>query len=108
MRRRVYLKPVLVGQPPHMGSAVAQIKKEARLPPPQEDVFCNCEGIDQPEVLMHHADAPVDGVARGAQFHSLPAEENCAFVRRLLPSPSAPDRIFSAAFSSHKSQNSPT
>ena len=107
VRCRVYLEPVLVSQPPHMGSAVAQIKKEARLPPPQEDVFCDREGIDQPEVLMHHADAPVDGVTRGAQFHSLPAEENCAFVRPVQTCQDAHERRLSRAIFTQQSQNLP-
>ena len=44
----------------------------------QHDILCDGEGLDQHEVLMHHADSRVDGVPGIAHFNGFAVDQDLA------------------------------
>ncbi len=49
-------------------------------PVAEHDVLGDGESLDQPELLVHHADTGVEGVAGGGEADRLPVELDLAFV----------------------------
>ena len=49
----------------------------------EHDVLGHGERLDEPEVLMHHADPRVDGIARRVESHRLSVELDLALVRAI-------------------------
>ena len=52
--------------------------------PPTTTFFEHRQTVDQNEMLMHHADADLDGVGWGCQFHLLAPEEYPSAIRPIV------------------------
>ena len=65
----------------HLAPPGLAAEPEARPVPAEEDVLGDRERLDQPEVLVHHADAGVERVARAAEGHALAVQADLTLVR---------------------------
>jgi hypothetical protein len=60
-------------------------KPEGRIHVSQGDVFCNRMVLHQHKMLMHHTDAPSNGIHRGGDFHRLAIDADLPAVRLVQP-----------------------
>src|SRR5262249_18174190 len=69
------------------------------VPPviPEHDVLRDGERLDEPEVLVHHADARVEGVARRLELDRLPVEMDLAGVRSVEAGEDVRERALAGA-----------
>src|SRR5207302_3834270 len=80
-RPGIYGQSVFAGQPLHRRYPGPRTQEEARLAPSQEHVLGHSERLDQPEMLVEHADAADDRVPGRAQLRALPIDPHRAGVR---------------------------
>ena len=63
----------------------------------EHDVLGDREGIDEPEVLVHHADARVDRVPRRVEVHGLAVQVDVTVVRPVEPGQDVGERRLARA-----------
>ena len=77
----VHGEPVLVGQARQLAPGVGRARGDQRvLLGAEHDVLEHAERLHQHEVLVHHADADVDRVARAPDVDRLTADQHLALV----------------------------
>ncbi len=75
---RIDVQAKSLGQFGHLLFILGQAHEKAGLVQPQQDVLGHALRGDQHKVLVHHADARLDGIARGAQIDGLTVDPNRA------------------------------
>ena len=63
----------------------------------EDDVLRDRERLDEPEVLVHHPDTGVEGVARGVEVHQPAVEEDLALVGPVEPRQDVRERALAGA-----------
>ena len=87
-RPRVDRQAVALAELPHLVDDRARIDSEAppdATPVAEDQVLRDGEALDEPEVLMNHADARVDRVARRAEADRRAVQADLAFVGAIEP-----------------------
>src|SRR3546814_97858 len=94
------LEAVVARQAPQLGARLLDAAgKDGTGFGTQHDVLHHRHGVHQHEVLMHHADAGGDGVARRADRHRPPVDEDLAAVGLVEAVEDAHQRRLAAPFS---------
>jgi hypothetical protein len=63
----------------------------------EDQIFGHGEALDEPEVLVHHAHAGVDRVARGVELDRLAVQQDLALVRAVEPAEDVRERRLACA-----------
>ena len=93
--------PYLFGQVAHVPAGPPPVDQAERAGPlhAQGDVLGHGEHRDQHEVLVHHADAGLDRVARRAEVLRLAVDQDLALVRLGQPEQDVHQGVLPAPFS---------